>query len=258
MPTFEHSGQRVYYEETGTGEPLLLLPGWGGSSEDVGALREALAPSYRVISADLPGSGKSMPQPRRYTPSYFQEDAAVFLAMLDAIGASPAHIVGFSDGGEYALLMSALKPEAVRSVVTWGAGGKLANIPEMTDAFHALVDAPIPPLKDFSEYMKATYGEANARVMVQSEAKALRAIIDGGCDISWSRAAGITCPVLLITGEHDMFAPPSLVKEMAAAVESGEFIEAAGAGHAVHHERAEWFLATVIGWLARRESRARA
>src|SRR5215218_10000008 len=100
MAWFDLGEARVYYEESGSGEPLLLLPGWGGTIDELAQLRETLSANFRVIAADLPGSGKSGPQPRTYTPTYYQDDAPVFLALLDGIGASPAHLVGFSDGGE--------------------------------------------------------------------------------------------------------------------------------------------------------------
>jgi valacyclovir hydrolase len=250
MAWFDYGDMRIYYEESGTGDALLLLPGWGGTIDELAPLREALAPAFRVIAADVPGSGKSGPQPRTYTASYLRDDARVFLAMLDAIEASPARIAGFSDGGEYALLMSVLKPDAVRAIVVWGAAGSLPDAPELTEAFSALVDDPIPPLADFSAYMKAAYGESNARVMAQSEAAALRAIMEAGGDISRSHAASITCPALLITGEHDFLAAPALVSAMAHAIPRGEFLEAKGAGHPVHHDRPAWLSETVAGWLS--------
>lgn len=251
MAWFDHGESHVYYEESGTGDPVLLLPGWAGTIHEFAPLRETLTPKFRVIAADLPGSGKSRPQPRTYTPTYYQDDAPVLLAMLEAIGASPAHLVGFSDGGEYALLMAALKPKAVRSIVTWGSAGSLGNNLEMADVFSTVIDDPIPPMSGFSAYMKATYGEANARVMAQSAAKSFREIMEAGGDISRSRAASISCPALLIAGGHDFIAPPALVSDMARAIPNGEFLEVKGAGHAVHHEQPAWLTETIVGWLSK-------
>src|SRR5213083_757151 len=62
---FEHNSNRIYYEEQGSGAPVLLLPGFTQSIEEWSPFREALAAAgYRVIAADLPGSGRSEPQPR--------------------------------------------------------------------------------------------------------------------------------------------------------------------------------------------------
>ena len=171
--------------------------------------------------------------------------------MLNEIGASPGHLVGFSDGGEYALLMAAMKPTVARSVVTWGAAGTLGDKVEFTDAMSSLIDNPIPPMKEFSAYMKAAYGEANARVMTQTAGSSFRAIMEAGGDISRSRAASISCPALLITGEHDFLATPALVAEMARATPNGEFLEATGASHPVHHEQSAWLVETVVGWLSK-------
>jgi valacyclovir hydrolase len=249
MSWFEHGGSRIYFEETGAGEPVLVLPGWGGSIAEFELIRRTLAPQFRVIAADLPGSGRSQPQPRAYTPSYFHDDAEAYLALLADQAATPAHLIGFSDGGEVALLMAATQPAAVRSIVAWGAAGQLVAPPGMLDAFARLIDDPIPPLRDFAEYLKAAYGEENARAMTRSESNALRAIIESGGDISRSRAATIECPVLLLTGTHDPFCPPALVSAVADEIPRGRFVEVDGVGHDVHAARPQWLADTVASWL---------
>ena len=254
MGWFEHVGWKLYYETEGAGESVVLLPGWGGSISEFESLRRALAQKYRVIAADLPGSGRSQPQPRDYVPGYFNEDAEAMLALIGHLNASPAHIVGFSDGGEDALLMAVIQPSAAKSIAVWGSAGRLEALPGMLEAFAGLIDAPIPPLAGFSEYMKASYGEANARSMVRSEAAALSTMIEAGGDISFSRANEIECPALLIAGEHDPFAPPALVSELAARITNSTFLEAKGAGHDVHHNRPEWLIQNLLDWLQQHES----
>jgi len=257
MAWFEHDETKIHYEETGAGDPLLLVPGWGGSFEDLAGIRAALSANFRVIAADPPGSGKSSPQPRTYTASYYADDSRVFLAMLKAIDAYPAHIAGFSDGGEYGLLMAGLDSGAVRSLATWGAAGSLGTNADFANAMEHMIDSPIPPMQEYSTYLKATYGDGNARVMTQSAGRAFRQIIESrGGDISRSLAAKMTCPTLLITGEHDFLATPALVGELASAMPHAEFIEAKGASHAVHHDQPEWLEQTVTGWFAKRSTGA--
>lgn len=249
MSWFVHGESRIYYEEEGQGEPVLVLPGWAGNIAEFLPLRQSLAAHYRVIAANPPGSGKSEPQPREYTANYFREDAESVLALLDELAATPAHVIGFSDGGELSLLMAEIRPDAVRSVVSWGAAGHIAAPPEMLEAMDHLVDDPIPPLREFSEYLKVAYGEDNARVMTHSFANALRGIIEAGGDISRAQAPTIECPALLITGEHDPFCPPALVSATAAEIPDGEFVKVDGAGHDVHASHGEWLAETVKGWL---------
>lgn len=253
MTWFEHGSSRIYYEDQGNGDPVLLLPGFAGSIAEFAALREALvAAGYRVIAADLPGSGRSEPQPRAYTASYFEEDARACTALLQHLALGPTHLLGFSDGGEDSLLMAALTPGVARSVVAWGAAGILSD-PEghLREATYNVVDHPIPPLQQFRDYLVATYGEANARAMTQGFVGAIGAIIEErGGDVSLSKADTIACPVLLIAGEHDFFAPPALVAQLAARIQAVEVVEAKDAGHDLHLARPEWLAQTILNWLA--------
>lgn len=250
MAWWGSGGSRIYFEEAGEGEPLLLIPGWGGSIDECTPLRNALAARYRVIATDPPGSGRSEPQPRTYTASYYDEDSELLLRFLDETGAAPAHIVGHSDGGEYALIMAAARPASVRSIVAWGSAGYLAPPPGMLDTWRNVVDAPIPPLQRFSDHLKEVYGAENARVMVATQADALEAIVEGGGELGRAHASDIACPALLITGQNDVFAPPSLVAELAEEMPSAEFMEVEGGGHPLHLTHTEWLTETVVDWLA--------
>lgn len=253
MAWFEHGIRRIYYEEQGGGDPVLVLPGFAGSIEEFSRLRDALvATGYRVIAADLPGSGRSQPQPRAYTATYYEEDARSFAALLQHLATGPTHLIGFSDGGMTALLLAALIPGAARSVVTWGAAGTISDPSgQLVNAMSNVVDHPIPPLQPLREYLIATYGEANARAMTQSMAAAKTAIIAAGGDVSLSKAGKITAPVLLVAGEHDFFAPPALASELAARIRKAEVLVAEGAEHNVYANRPEWLTQTILDWLAK-------
>jgi pimeloyl-ACP methyl ester carboxylesterase len=257
MSWFDHGTSHIYYEETGNGTPVLLLPGFTDSIERHEVLRRALELHYRVIAADLPGSGRSGPQPRQYTPSYFEDDARALAALLRHLKAEPAHLLGFSDGGEDALLMAALDPSIARSVVAWGAGGSFSDPGgHLRQTMYNLIDYPIPPLKGFRDQLVERYGETNARAMTQSEVTALGAIIDAGGDVSRSKVGNIACPVLLIAGANDMFVPKSLIDELAGNIRTVETLIVEGAGHDVHNARPAWFAQAVGDWLLRTASPA--
>jgi valacyclovir hydrolase len=253
MAWFEHGSSRIYYEEQGRGTPVLVLPGFAMSIEEFAALREALvAAGYRVIAADLPGSGRSEPQPRGYTATYYEDDARSFVALIQHLATKPAHLIGFSDGGITSLLMAALTPGVARSVVTWGAAGTISDPGgHLVKAMYNVVDHPIPPLQGFRDYLVSTYGEANARAMTQSMATAKTDLIEAGGDVSLSKAGNITSPVLLIAGQHDIFTPPALASEFAARVSTAEVLEVEGAEHNVYADRPEWLTQTILDWLGK-------
>ncbi|MCC6802483.1 MAG: alpha/beta hydrolase [Anaerolineae bacterium] len=256
MSWFEYGTSRIYYEEQGDGNPVLLLPGLTDRNEHHMPLRDALtAAGYRVIAADLPGSGRSEPQPRTYTVTYFEDDAHAFVALLDSLGAVPAHLMGFSDGGDVSLLMAALTPHVARSLVTWGAAGRLSDpTGQLRQALYNVVDNPIPPMQSFSKQLIATYGKDKASAMTQNASRAISDIIEArGGDISLSKAGNIASPTLVITGEHDPFAPPALLAQLASAIPAAEMITVPDVGHDIHNARPEWFVQTVLDWLKRYE-----
>ena len=256
MTWFEHGTSRIYYEISGSGEPILLMPGCTGSIREFAALTEILvAAGYQVVTADLPGSGRSEPQPRHYTAAYYDDDTHSFTALLQHVGVKSAHLMGFSDGGEVSLLMAALTPEIARSVVTWGAVGSIHD-PEgqLRNMLYNVVDNPIPPMREFSEALKAAYGEANARAMTQSVSIAYGEIAAAGGDISKSKVGNISCPVLLIAGEHDFLATPALVSELATHIRTAEVLEVKGAGHdPLHMTRTEWFAQILLDWMKQQQ-----
>src|SRR5689334_11541318 len=249
MSWYGPDGRRVWYEDRGRGDTVVLMPGWGGSITDLDRLRGRLAAGFRVVAVDLPGSGRSQPQPRHYPPAYYRDDAEFLLGLLDELGVGVAHLVGFSDGGEEALLMAALRPALALSVLTWGAAGRVVAAPELLRGLAHLLDDPPDELKTLAAYLAERYGVPEARIMAGSWARALTAIIDAGGDVSRSRADRITCPALLITGAHDPFCPPDLVREMAEAIPRGTYAEVPEGGHDLHLSHGGWLASTVEGWL---------
>jgi valacyclovir hydrolase len=254
MAWFEYGTHRIYFEAQGTGTPVLVLPGLFVSIEEFSGLRDALVSAgYQVIAADLPGSGRSEPQPRAYTVSYYEEDAYAFAALLQHLTSEPVHLLGFSNGGDISLLMAALIPGVVRSVVTWGVAGAL-NDPngQLREAMYNVVDLPIPSHVQFRDYLITTYGEANARAMTQSMVAAMSDIMkQNSGEISRSKADKITCPALLIVGEHDIFAPPALASLLAERIPAAEMLMVEGAEHFVYMDRPEWLAHTILNWLSK-------
>lgn len=250
MAWFERAPVRIRYEEHGSGDPVLLLPGLGGRIEEMTSVIDALSPDFRVVAADLPGSGRSEPIPRAYTPEYYEDDARTFASFVSEVIGGPAHLVGFSDGGEVALLMAIEEPTVARTVAAWGAAGSLPEeAAGMAAALGDIVDHPMPGMERFREYFIGAYGEDNARQTTRAVSVAMSGIIARGGSLARDRAGEIACPVLLIAGEHDELATPEVVRDLASRIPGAEAMIATGAGHGVSWDQPEWLNRTLLAFL---------
>jgi pimeloyl-ACP methyl ester carboxylesterase len=105
-------GAELSCEVTGTGAPLLLLHGLGGTRHDWRLQVAELAQRYRVVACDLPGHGASDP-PRHYSMAQLAEAVA---RRMRALELGPMHVVGLSLGGMVAFQLALDHPQLVRSL----------------------------------------------------------------------------------------------------------------------------------------------
>lgn len=120
MPFAELGEHRVYFEEHGAGDPLLLVNGLGADHTTWGLQTEYFAAHYRVVVLDNPGVGQTEGPRGPYTTELFADVAAELLGHL---GIERAHVIGASMGGAIAQQVALLHPELVRSLTlhcTWG------------------------------------------------------------------------------------------------------------------------------------------
>lgn len=241
----------LHVEDSGIGEPLLLMPGFTESISDLQGVRAELEKSHHIIGVDLPGSGASTPIPRAYTKDFYEQDVRTVAGLLDERGIRDARVAGFSDGGEVGLLLAARRPDLVRCLVSWGACGVIGPwVGPWLASLAQVIDSPSEPMKKWRDLLIAKYGRDNARETMRSWTKAVGELLDAGGDISLRSADQITCPVLLITGERDDGNPPEAIRALAERISSSDAIVVERAGHSVHRDRADWFVPTIVNWLA--------
>ena len=116
MPFVETStGARLHYVERNPANPhpipVIAVHGMLGTAEThLGHVMNWLeAQGYRVIGPTMRGYGQSEPKPRDFPLRFYDRDAADVLAMMDALNIDRAHIIGYSDGGEIALMCAGLQ-----------------------------------------------------------------------------------------------------------------------------------------------------
>lgn len=181
-------GFRMYVEVYGSGEPLLLIHGNGGSIRAFSHNIPELSKHFRVIAADSRSQGKSLDPDH---PLTFEMMADDFSDLLDTMHIKSAYVVGWSDGGINALLLAMRHPDKVKKLVSTG-----ANLWPDADAFRAgLWDKWNAEFKADHKVPK-TPKEKNARKLFMLDWNQPH--------ISLADLHKIKCPCLIVCGDHDL------------------------------------------------------
>jgi pimeloyl-ACP methyl ester carboxylesterase len=154
---------QLHYFESGAGRPLLLLPQAGRSSRMYTALAGALADDFRVVSIDIPGTGRSARLPAEGTS--MAELAEAIAAGLGGLGIEGVDAFGLHGGNKVGAALAAARPDLVRRFVFAGMSHSIVpdkatrdamflNTPAVTDVLDGARDGVAWP--DWSAGMPAT------------------------------------------------------------------------------------------------------
>ena len=218
MPFVENQGAKIYWDEEGSGEPLLLIMGLSYPSYMWHRTRPLLAQTYRTIALDNRGVGQSDAPPGVYSIALMASDAA---AVLDAADVQSAHVFGVSMGGMIAQEFALQYPERVRSLILGctAAGGPHAvqAEPEVLEILmrqgmtpEEAKEAIIPFIYDSGTPRERIDEDMAIRMKWYPTAQGYLGQLQG--IIGWeaySRIAQITAPTMVIHGETDMLIPPA-------------------------------------------------
>jgi pimeloyl-ACP methyl ester carboxylesterase len=105
---------RTWYEEDGSGEPLVLLHPGGADSRAFEGNLPGLAEHFRVFRPDRRGHGRT---PDVAGPITYEQMAQDTIAFLEQVVGGPAYLVGHSDGAPVALLVALRRPDLARRLV---------------------------------------------------------------------------------------------------------------------------------------------
>jgi pimeloyl-ACP methyl ester carboxylesterase len=187
--TFVHDGVRLYFELYGTGEPLLMVHGNGGSIADMRLQIDHFKRRYQVIAMDSRDQGKSADSPDKITYEKMTDDLA---ALIDHLKLGAVNVVGWSDGGIEALLLGVRHPQKVKKIVAMAANlnpSEQAIYPEVLGLVKSMIDA-IP-------------AEARQTPQGRREVKVTGMMLEEP-HIELNALAAITAPTLIIAGDHDL------------------------------------------------------
>lgn len=246
------TGAHLHYVETNPTvqtTPIIALHGMLGTArKHLGHIIDWLTgEGYRVIGPTLRGYGESLPKPRDFPLRFYDRDADDVLAFMDALNIEKAHIIGYSDGGEIALICAGKQPQRFASAASWGAVGYFG--PEMRPVAQRM----IPGSAWLSDEDVALHQLPDKDAFAQGWVRATTHMIDSGGDVSVSLAHHITCPVLMMLGKEDHLNPASFAEKFLEGVQDGQLVMF-DCAHPVHDEQTEAFKEVLGAHIARADA----
>lgn len=123
----EIGGLKTWYDEEGSGEPLVLLHGGLTPNETWGPQMPEFARQFRVLAPERRGHGHT---PDVEGPFSYDDMATDTIGFLETVVEGPAHIVGWSDGGIIGLMVAIRRPDLVRKLVAISANFDATGVPD--------------------------------------------------------------------------------------------------------------------------------
>ena len=241
MPHVETNGIQMYYEERGSGDPLILIMGITAP----GAVWEVHAghweQNYRCIMVDNRGIGQTDKPEGDYNSAMMADDYA---GLMDALGIDKAHVVGISMGGVIAQLITARHGKRVRSLTSVMSASRSIDpaliadlwttpkpreeaIEEWVDYMHTFGSKAM--LAD-DEYYRQQAAAAFDRCYAPDGANRQILAICAAGNVS-ELARSISVPSLVVHGAGDLLVPPEAGQETAQLIAGARFELIEGMGH---------------------------
>ena len=186
------NGAKIYYEEYGEGEALLLIHGNGANIKSMGNQIDYFKTHYRVIVADSRGHGKSELNTDSLTYVKIADD---WLALAGQMELDSFYIIGWSDGGNVGLLMGIDQDSRIKKLISMGANLR----PDTTAIYAWKYDAWKKKEKDTKIMIEKGDTSENWDFMQQRLSMMLYQP-----HISHSDLQKIRCPVLIMAGDKDI------------------------------------------------------
>ncbi|WP_439558844.1 alpha/beta fold hydrolase, partial [Dyadobacter sp.] len=190
--------KKIYYEEYGQGIPLLLLHQGLGSIENLASLIPELSRHFRVLAPDAPGHGRS-----EHADSLSGDLLAEYNSQLiDQLGLDSTYVMGWSTGGNTALLLAANRPDKIKKVVSGASNSRASGLSQ--EARDLLKEYTVEAVKEDKDWLE------NYQRMNPEPEKWVKFWEDN--QRTWEREikipdtkiTSIKVPVLLIRGDRDM------------------------------------------------------
>jgi len=265
MPWFENdAGKLLWYEEYGSGTPIIFIHGWCMSSTVWALQRDGLADSFRVITLDLRGHGNSPPHSDGF---HLTGCAADVIGLIEYLGIYGAILVGWSLGALIAIEVSLLSckrlsglalisgtPQFVQSpdfpyglsrMEVEGMAKKVhRNLRRALDGFFTRMLAPGEGCSEVVHNLLTSVAVPSTDVALQ----ALEALVTSKVR---DRLAAITIPTMIIHGDCDVICLPQASEFMLTQIPMSRLVVFSGCGHVPFLTQSKEFNARLVEFRGR-------
>lgn len=234
----------TYYEEQGSGEPLVLIRGLGSDLQAWALQVPALAKHFRVITYDNRGAGRTNAPDKPYSISGMADDLA---ALLDALKVEKASILGYSMGGMIAQEFALKYPARTNKLILLATAATIdgytraiiesfVNIRRSNMSREQGVRAQAPFVysadlfADADRYQRAILANVDNPYSQQDHAFIRQAQAILAFDSS-TRASGIKAETLIVSNKEDILIPPRNSEQLARLIGGSKHVSL-DAGHA--------------------------
>ncbi len=252
MAVLETAGARLAYDAVGQGESVLFVSGLGGMGAFWGEQVAAFGASFRVLTFDHRGVGRSTGEPP-YSVAQWCGDV---LALLDREGIERVHLVGHSTGGVIAQWFAAENPKRLHSLVLGGTWLKPDRRFRDQFAFRKellerLGGGAYRMLGDLLSYPAPDATATKSAEMTQAERAIIAARIDALLAFDGTALAPrIATPTLVVGAADDYIVPFSHSRAVADAIAKARLVCLPDGGHFFPRTRAAAYNAALAEFFA--------
>ena len=267
MPYADNSGVKIYWEERGEGDPVLLIMGLGYTMEMWYRTAPVLSQRYRTISFDNRGVGRSDVPRGPYSIAAMAADAA---AVLDSAGVTRAHVFGISMGGMIAQEFALQYPQRTRSLILGctSHGGPQAVLADAVVISTLMARGTMTAEEGIRAMIPFIYHQSTPRERIDEDLEIRRrtfptaegyfAQVQGIFAYeSLSRLSQLKVPTLVVHGESDRLVPPENGRRLAGLIAGARLMLIPNASHIFPTDQQDAAHKVILDFLAEQARDAR-
>ena len=238
----------MYVEQHGKGEPIIFLHGGMGSANSWSYQVPVFSKTYRVITLDSRGQGRTSDSTAPLTYHLMAEDV---VRLMDILKIPNAYIVGWSDGGNIAIDLAIHHPARIKGIVAYGAN---INPAGLQNHFLNYLKTATP------EEMQRDNGSDFLALSAHPEqlpviAEKIRNMWLSEPNFTQAQLSSIKTRTLIMDGAEEELIRPDHAKEIASAIPGAKLVMLPGIGHYAIFKKPELWNKTVLSFLKGEDQR---